>query len=273
VYRFALRPRWVLSHVLVAALVVVMISLGFWQLRRLDERQERNSLISERTGETTAPLADVVAVDGTADAASSVRFRRVEASGSYEPGSDVVVRNRTFRGQPGSWLLAVLRLDDGDAVIVNRGWVPVTGAQEPPDDALAPDGPVMIEGLAERTQERGRFGSTDPDTGILRRVARVDVARLAEQVDGAVYPVWIQLERERPDPGDLPVPVDPPELGEGNHFSYAMQWFAFSVIALIGYPLVLRRVARQADDPSDDDGPPEWDRGTRVDVDGAPRHG
>jgi cytochrome oxidase assembly protein ShyY1 len=150
----------------------------------------------------------------------------------------------------------------------------VTGDQEPSVDALAPDGPVTIEGLVETTQERGRFGSTDPAAGTLRRVARVDVGRLTEQVDGDVYPAWIQLERERPDPGDLPIPVEPPELGEGSHFSYAMQWFAFSVIAVIGYPIVLRRVARQPDELPDD-GPPEWDHGTLVEAgagDDALRH-
>ena len=266
VYRFALRPRWVLSHVLVALLVVLMVFLGLWQLRRLDQRQERNALITDRSEEPTAPLAEVVDVGGSTADADAARFRRVEASGEFEPDSDIVVRNRTFGGQPGSWLLAVLRLDDGDAVLVNRGWVPVAGEQEPSAYALAPEGPVTVEGLVETTQERGRFGSTDPAAGALRRVARVDVERLAGQVDGAVYPVWIQTEAELPDPGDLPIPAEPPELGEGSHFSYAMQWFTFSAIALIGYPIVLRRVARHTDDPPDD-GPPEWDSGVRADGD------
>jgi surfeit locus 1 family protein len=266
VYRFALRPRWVLSHVLVGVLVVVLVLLGLWQLRRLDERQERNALISARTAEPTAPLADVVDADGSFAAADGLRFRRVEVSGTYEPGSDVVVRNRTFGGQPGSWLLGVLRLDDGDAVVVNRGWVPVTGEQEPPTKALVPEGRVTVEGLVETTQERGRFGSTDPEAGTLRRIARVDVARLAVQIEGDVYPVWLQLEEERPDPGELPVPVEPPELSEGSHFSYAMQWFTFAAIAVIGYPLVLRRVARQPDEVVDD-GPPPWDQGARSGAD------
>lgn len=264
VYRFALRPRWVLSHVLVAVLVVLMVSLGFWQLRRLDERRARNDLVSVRSEEPTASLPAVVDVDGSPDDAAAVRFRRVEASGSFEPGSDVLVRNRTFRGQPGSWLLAVLRLDDGDAVIVNRGWVPVTGEQEPPAGALAPAGPVTVIGLLETTQERGRFGSTDPADGRLQRVARVDVGRLARQIDGEVHPVWIQLEEQRPGSGDLPIPVEPPEQSEGNHFSYAVQWFIFSTIALVGYPLVLRRVARRSDDPPAEGDPPPWDDGDRV---------
>jgi cytochrome oxidase assembly protein ShyY1 len=266
VYRFALRPRWVLSHLLVATLVVAMVALGFWQLRRLADRQDRNALITERTEEPRAPLAEVVDVDGSLASAADARFRPVEAAGSFEPGSDVLVRNRSLDGQPGSWVLAVLRLDDGDAVIVNRGWVPVTGEQEPTPAMLAPAGPVVVEGLVETTQERGRFGPTDPGEGTLRRVARVDVGRLAQQVDGDVYPAWIQLERARPDPGDLPIPADPPELGEGNHFSYAVQWFAFSAIAVIGYPIVLRRVARQPGSGAVGAGPPEADRGEPVEA-------
>ena len=264
VYRFALRPRWVLSHVLVAALVVLMVLLGLWQLRRLDERQDRNALITARVEEPVAPLAEIIDVDGTDAAAERARYRRVEASGAFEPGSDVIVRNRTEGGQPGSWLLAVLRLDDGGAVLVNRGWVPVTGDQEPPTDALAPSGSVLVEGTVQTTQERGRFGSVDPVSGRLGRVARVDVDRLAEQVDGEVYPIWIQLERAAPPQGDLPVPVEPPVLDEGRHFGYAMQWFAFSLIAIIGYPLVLRRVARQSD-PGSDGPPPVWDDGALAD--------
>jgi cytochrome oxidase assembly protein ShyY1 len=257
VYRFALRPRWLLSHVLVAVLIVTMIGLGLWQLRRLDDRRDRNALIEQRTEEPAVPLAEVLAIDDPA-AADGVQFRRVEISGTYDPGSDVLVRNRTFDGQPGSWLLATMRLDDGGAVVVSRGWVPVTGEQVPPDDALAPAGPVTVDGIIEITQERGRFGSTDPAGGTLRRVARVDVERLSEQIDGPTYPVWVQTTTERPDPGDLPVPVEPPELDEGPHLGYAVQWFIFSLIALLGYPLVLRRVARQVDGPPVD-APPEWD--------------
>ena len=257
VYRFALRPRWLLSHALVIALVVVMAGLGLWQLGRLDDRRDRNALIEQRSEAPPVPLDEVIAIDDPA-AAEGVRFRRVEITGTYDEGSDVLVRNRTFDGQPGSWLLAALRLDDGSAVIVSRGWVPVTGEQDPTAEALAPAGEVRVEGVVQATQERGRFGSTDPAEGTLQRVARVDVERLAAQVDGPTYPVWVQATAERPDPGDLPVPVEPPELDEGPHFSYAMQWFTFMTIAVIGYPLVLRRVARQVDGPPVDDAPPEW---------------
>lgn len=244
-YRFARRPRWVLSHVLVLLLVVVLVSLGLWQLHRLDQRRDRNALVEARSEQATAEVAEVVGVDAPLDEGEDVRFRPVTATGVYEAGSDVLVRNRTLDGSPGSWLLATLRLEDGDAIVVGRGWVPVTGEQEPEPEWLAPAGPVRVEGLLEPTQERGRFGSVDPEQGRLERVARVDLARLDEQVEGDLYPVWIQASTEEPAAGELPAPVPPPELGDGPHLGYAVQWFAFAAIAVLGYPLVLRRVARQ----------------------------
>jgi surfeit locus 1 family protein len=246
----------------VVALAAVMIAFGFWQLRRLDERQTRNALIEARGDGPVHPLDEVLSVGADPAEAEAVRYRPVAVVGEYEADSDVVVRNRTYEGQPGSWLLATLRLDSGDAVVVSRGWIPATGAQEPTPEMLAPPGPVVVEGTLETTQERGRFGSTDPDEGVLQRVARVDVERLADQIDGSTYPAWIQVRQERPDVADLPVPVEPPDLSEGSHFSYAMQWFTFATIALLGYPLVLRRVARQKNGETAVEGPPAWDDGT-----------
>jgi cytochrome oxidase assembly protein ShyY1 len=243
VYAFARRPRWLLSHVLVVVLVVVMINLGLWQLRRLDEKRDRNDLIESRMGEPAAPVDEIVDPAAGYDVGDEVRFREATATGTYAVGDEVLVRNRSYDGAPGSWVLTPLVLDGGEAVVVNRGWVPVTGEQALPAEAAAPDGEVAVEGLLEETQERGRFGPTDPAGDELEVLSRVDLARLQEQVEADLYPVWLQLEEQDPAAGDMPTPVQPPDLSEGPHLSYAFQWFTFSAIALIGYPLILRRVA------------------------------
>jgi cytochrome oxidase assembly protein ShyY1 len=161
-------------------------------------------------------------------------------------------------------VLTPLRRDDGSIVVVNRGWIPNSGALEAVPASYAPAaGEVEVAGLVEATQERGRSGPTDPAEGRLTNLARVDIERFARQLDGPVVPAWIQLQQERPAPagGDVPVPVDPPELDEGPHFSYAVQWFIFSTIAIVGYPLILRRNAREqgVDDPDDEPLPQEPD--------------
>jgi surfeit locus 1 family protein len=246
-YAFARRPKWILSHLLVLVLVVVMINLGFWQLRRLDQKRDRNALIEERMDEPVAQIDEVVDQGAALDAGEDVRYRRATATGTYAAEDQVLVRNRSFDGAAGSWVLTPLVLDDGTAVVVNRGWVPVTGDLELDPAAAPPTGTVDVEGLVEETQERGRFGPRDPEDGTLDVLSRVDLARYQAQVDLPLYPVWLQLTEQEPAQGEMPTPVEPPELDEGPHLSYAVQWFTFTAIALIGYPLILRRRARSGE--------------------------
>lgn len=245
-YRFALRPKWILSHLFVLALVVAMMSAGFWQLRRLDQRKDRNRRIEQRTSLAVAPVDSLMKV-GDPDGVADLEFRRVEARGQYLTDEQILVRSRSLDGAPGSWVVAPLRLTNGTVVAVNRGWIPNSGQFESvPAANAAPEGDVTVLGVVRRSETRGRFGPIDPADGHLSNLARLDVARLDAQVPGAMLPGYIQLEAQAPplrtaDP--KPVPRD--ALGEGPHLNYAVQWFTFTTIAIAGYPLILRRRARE----------------------------
>ena len=92
-------------------------------------------------------------------------------------------------------------------------------------------------------------------------LTRADVARLDQQVPEDLLPVYVQLLDQRPAVGDDdPEPLGMPELDEGPHLSYAIQWVIFSTVAVVGYPLILRRRAREigrGDDEVADGGPPD----------------
>jgi surfeit locus 1 family protein len=242
-YAFAREPKWILSHLFVLVLVIAMIAAGFWQLDRLQQKKDRNALVTERQEQPVAPVDEIVAVDDPVSVGDDVRFRPATAEGTYDAAAQVLVRNRTFDGGPGSWVLTPLVLDDGSVLVVNRGWVPVTGDQALDPAAAPPDGPVEVEGLLEASQSRGSFGPTDPSGEVLDTLSRVDLDRYQEQVDADLYPVWLQLEAQDPAQDPPPTPIPPPELTEGPHLGYAFQWFTFATIALIGYPLILRRRA------------------------------
>ncbi|HYF46304.1 MAG TPA: SURF1 family protein, partial [Acidimicrobiales bacterium] len=246
-YEFARRPKWILSHLFVLVLVAAMVVAGLWQLDRLQQKKDRNALVEERLDEPVAPVEEVVGAEQPTDEGDDVRFRRATATGTYLVDEQVLVRNRSFDGAPGSWVLTPLVLDDGSALVVNRGWVPVTAEQPVPAEAAPPTGEVAVEGLLEASQERGSFGPTDPSGEELATLSRVDLDRLQEQVDEDLYPVWLQLEAQDPAQGDRPTMLERPDLSEGPHLSYAVQWFTFTLIALVGYPLVLRRRARQGE--------------------------
>lgn len=244
-YRFLLKPRWILSHVLVLALVVVLVNLGLWQLHRLDEKRDFNALVESRTDLPAKPVAEVLPASAGFDEADVVVYRTVTAEGTYVPDEAVIVRSRTYQSESGAWLLTPLRLDDGTAVLVNRGWVPIQAGLESQPEWAPPTGPVRVEGLLVPTQVRGRFGATDPEGERLETVARADVGRIQEQVDEDLIPAVLQLETQEPGQrGDFPVAIGPPELSEGPHLNYAGQWFIFATIAAVGYPLMLRRIAQ-----------------------------
>jgi cytochrome oxidase assembly protein ShyY1 len=236
-YRFLASPRWIAFHVLVIVAVVAMINLGFWQLRRLDERKEFNAEVVARSELPVLPLADLLA-DRDFDA-STAEWRRVSASGTWLP-TQVLVFNRTQGGAAGDNVLTALASDDGPTVLVNRGFVPL--GNDVPD---APAGETSVLGRVRLSQSRQTGQLTDAAEGPLTEVRRVEIDRLAPQYEGEVAPVYIDLIESDPaaTPVD-PVPVPAPQLGEGNHLSYAFQWFIFAICVLIGWVLAVQRSIR-----------------------------
>lgn len=243
--RSLLTPRWILSHVLVGVLVVVMIIMGLWQLDRRSSRIDRNAEVTDRIQEPVEPIGALAAVDDPFSVGEGLRYRLATATGTFQAEDEVLVRNRTFNGEPGYWAITPLLLGDGTAVAVNRGWVPRSpGPDEPRPDSAPPTGTVTITGMVLETVTAEGIQRDDPDTGVLASLARVDLARLAQQVDYRLLPVQLQMETQSPASiGTLPVVLERPDLDEGPHLSYAVQWLVFTTIAIVGYPLVLRRVA------------------------------
>lgn len=244
-YRFALRPKWIVSHLFVAALVVGMIAAAFWQFGRLQQKKDRNARISARTAEPLVPVDALSSADKGYATSSDIEFRRATATGRYLADQEVLVRSRSRDGTPGSWILTPLDLGNGQAVVVNRGWIPNSGELNAvPSSDRAPSGEIRVSGLVRQTETRGRFGPRDPRAGTLDNLARADVARFDQQVGERLLPLYLQLQSQSPRARtDLPRPVPKPELDEGPHLSYAIQWLIFTTVALVGYPLILRRRA------------------------------
>ncbi len=226
--------------------VVLFVFLGFWQFGRLMGRREANDLIRERESMALVPVTETMSAGDTPDQVGDAVFRQVSAEGVYAVDDQVLIRNRTNQGAPGYWVVTPLVLADGDAVVVNRGWIPIqTGDEVEPAFYAPPSGQVQVTGLVVDSQEQSGLGITDPDGERLAKLSRVDVPRLQQQVDLALLPMFVNLVGQDPaQSGQLPEPVPPPELTDGSHLNYAGQWFIFATLTTIVYPLLLRRTAR-----------------------------
>ncbi len=252
-YRFLLRPAWLLFHAVVLAGIVLMVAAGFWQLNRLEERKDFNAQVRERSQQEPLELQAVLdEIDaGTLDP-SSAEWLPVTTSGTYLP-DQVLEFNNSQGGRAGDNVLTALVTDattdatttgatSGTAsettVIVNRGFIPL-GIDVPAPPAVGVD----IVGFIRPSEVRERGGLTDDDDGTpLTEVRRIDIPRLAEQFPGNVAPVFVQLTSSDPElgPGD-PSPVVLPELDNGPHLSYAIQWFIFAICVAVGWVLAVRR--------------------------------
>jgi len=234
-YRFLLRPKWIGFHLLVIASIVAMISLGFWQLRRLDERQAFNALIEERFDAVPVPLDELFAPGANPD---NIEWRPTRASGTYLPDQEILIANRSQNGRAGQNVVMPLQLDDGRILLVNRGFIPLTEVTGPAVPATA----VEIVGRLRQSQEKRLGQLSDAAEGDLEVAQRVDIDRLAAQLPGDVVPMYVDLIASNPPELEgLPEPVAAPILGNGNHLSYAVQWFIFSTAVAIGWLLAVRR--------------------------------
>lgn len=252
VYRFALRPRWLVGHVVIVVLVVVLVNLGFWQLRRLDERRAANARIE--AGAAGAPSEEI---DFRADP-GALAWQRYRLTGTFDRAHEVLVRGRVQGGLPGYEVLTPLVVGPDRAVLVDRGWIPQqVGDRWPEKDAAPPSGEVTVTGTA-RPPERAPARRAEGGGGV-PVVSSVQPAQLA--ASGAVpvelAPVWL-VATQGASAGELPVALPPPDLGDGPHLSYAIQWFLFSAIAAAGWVVLVRHTARRpaAADPDPGPAPP-----------------
>jgi len=236
--RRLLTRRWIVMTILAATAVAVMVELGFWQLRRLHSVRGENARIRASMAQPAVPLASV-------DPARAA-YRRVVVTGRYDRVSELELANRSFEGTPGSHLLTPLRPANGTAVIVDRGWVPLDATSAQQETARPPlFTDVTVSGVLFPSERKTVFAPTIAPTGRLTTIPRLDVPRIAKQIDYPVLPVYLRLETQVPAQGALPVPPGLPDLSEGPHFSYAVQWFIFASIATLVYLAVLRRELRR----------------------------
>lgn len=231
------------AAVLVLLVAAVCVRLGFWQLSRLEERRARNHAI--RAAAELPPLRlDRAGFDTAAADPEAQRWRHAEATGRFLKGGAQVLRGRARDGRPGVWVATPFRTAAGTVMVV-RGWAPSPDAARVERAALsAPEGELRLEGALLPLPERGDRGLPVP-AGADTTWRGLDLATARERAPAPVLPLYLQLL-----PGDggpnaaYPAPEPLPELSEGSHLGYALQWFSFALIAVAGFAFVALRPRR-----------------------------
>ena len=229
--RFAPALHWTL---LAALGVALFVSLGRWQLHRAEEKRAlfagfaAGSAAAVMLPENFRPIE---------------RYRRVTASGRYDSSRQFLLDNMTRDGVPGFHVLTPLVQYDSRVVLVDRGFLPLSGSRSDLPDLRVDEGPRTVTGRADNLPQAAVTLAAAPATGWPRMVSFPRMPEVAEALSAQVYPQVVLLDADQPD-GYLR-DWRPPGMAPDRHVGYAVQWFGLAATVLVTW-VVLSFKARES---------------------------
>ncbi len=224
-----------IALIVAAALASVgFIGLAAWQLQRLAWKEDLIARIERQAhAEPASPPSAQIGKDD--------EYRRLRLRGRFEP-QEVLVQATTALGG-GHWVMAALRLDDGRAVLVNRGFVPPE--RQAPAQHAAPSDTVDLVGLLRLTEIGG--GPLRANVPAQGRWYSRDVAGIAAQLDlkGPVAPFFVDEAVDAAQPHRWPRPGLTVLHFANNHAVYAITWLALAAMAAAAVGYLVREERRR----------------------------
>jgi len=216
--------------VLVAAALSAALTarLGWWQLDRAAQKNQLQEAMDSRRALPPLALADLAA---DAPAAAAQHHRAIVLQGLWAADRTVYLENRQMKGVPGFFAVTPLRLDDGTAVLVQRGWLPRDQADRTRIVAAPPPaGRVQVRGLI--APPPGRLYEFDAAaSGAIRQ--NLDLNAFARETGLSLRPLSVQQQDDTTQASDgLMRQWSAPASGVHKHYGYAFQWFALSALIL-----------------------------------------
>jgi len=203
----------------------VCARLGVWQVHRLGERRALNARLEARLAEPALSLRSGV----TAQPADSLAYRRATARGVFAFPDQVIEGGRSYQGAPGVHVVTPVKFADGTGVLVVRGWTYSPDARTVDLAALSEPETTTVVGILVPPSGWGRV---QPESVAVGYPLLPVLLRRTETAAGA--------------PATL-IPVPLPPRDNGPHLSYAVQWFAFATIAVVGGVILALRQSPSAE--------------------------
>jgi cytochrome oxidase assembly protein ShyY1 len=258
-WAFLAKPGWIGAILAACAFAFAcFFILAPWQFGRHSERSAQNTAVDASLNAPAVPVTDLLST--TAQPADDVLWRVVRATGQFDPSRQVQVRLRQdSNGQPVSEVIAPFRLATGELLLVDRGYVSFADVRAGAPIAALPTGQVTISGRVQAEQ-------IDPKNrqplivGDHVEAYAINAAAVSSPLTGGVDSTanylkgYVQLTTGSP---AVLISIDLPQTDDGPFLSYALQWEAFGVIALIGMGVFIFREAFAPRPPDDRDGGPD----------------
>lgn len=218
--------RWFGWLSLVIVFSIACVFLSNWQFNRREEALVAMQELAQNYDSPVVPLKEIASLNSFAKANE---WRPVELTGRYLADKSVLVRNRPLNGQPGFLQVVPFELSDGTVVAVERGWLAAGEQYQVPDDVPLPANSFQTVIGRTRAAEP-TLNRTAPDG----QLATINISSLvaAEGIEQKVFKrLYVRMTSESEAQTIVPKRLEKPQLGEGNHLSYALQWILFALMS------------------------------------------
>ena len=226
-FKNLIKPRWIALTLFLLILIYLFIRLSNWQFDRYDQRVLRNE--STNVALSLAPKK----IDSVSQMSDLKQWEKIELTGSYLSNQSKLVRKQYLENNLGFWVITPFKIQNGENILVNRGWIPIgSSASSNQSIPLAPVGTVNLEGYLQSFNE----SITQPKDLPLNQVNTIDYKYFESAIAKNFY---VQLAKSSPMDNQVAI-IPLPELSNGPHFSYAIQWILFALLLPIGWYVLLK---------------------------------
>jgi cytochrome oxidase assembly protein ShyY1 len=208
-------------------MIYLFIRLSDWQFDRYNQRIQNNEITTTALSSEPINLTDLSQVSDLKD------WQKVSIKGEFINSDAKLLRRQYLESSLGFWVITPLKLDNDQVILVNRGWIPIaessTSQQEIPSSQ---QGDVTIIGYVQTLKDTRR----EPEDLPLNQINYLNSTNFSSQPLSTNY-----LQLASLTPMDNQVAIIPlPELSNGPHFSYAIQWILFALMLPIGWYVLLK---------------------------------
>ncbi len=225
-YTFSPKIKWILLTLIVAYL---LSSLGFWQLRRADEK--KHLLSHHQQMQHTKPIAI------TTESLLTIKpDQPVKITGTYDHGHIFFLDNQIYNHQVGYEVIEPVFIEDSEQVIlVSRGWVKAPADRKKLPSIEKPEGVQTLHGVTYFPSKGplllGNNWDKNDKQAWPKRIEKIQLRIIRQWINQPVYPFILRLHSNKPDGfvRDWPIVTMPPE----RHIGYAVQWFAMALTVII----------------------------------------
>ena len=221
------KPRWIALTAFLLIMIYLFIRLSDWQFDRYNQRIQNNEITTTALSSEPINLTDLSQVSDLKD------WQKVSIKGEFVNSDAKLLRRQYLESSLGFWVITPLKLDNDQVILVNRGWIPIaessTSQQEIPSSQ---QGDVTIIGYVQTLKDTKR----EPEDLPLNQINYLNSTNFSSQPLSTNY-----LQLASMTPIDNQVAIIPlPELSNGPHFSYAIQWILFALMLPIGWYVLLK---------------------------------